>query len=515
MKRIFVLVLIGCLLFSSCERKPDNIRSDEIQYTSNSTIESNTTVSLIAEEETLSSKSALVTEYTTSDIEVAIEQTAEIDQSDDYIIQPTEQTEETAISTDKTISEISESFDEPIENKQDHTYETKNLLSEFAVEPRRLNEDGAKRAVDFIAEKLSVCGWNVSEKEFPVYQYKDIISEPYGLRSDDSECRGKGVNIVAESPNFDAEKRTIILSAHYDTTKDNIGIIDNGSGTAFLLSAAALLSDVELSFNIRFVFFDMEEYSMYGSKYYLENMTDEERNSIIANINFDMIGGSSDSLTISTSNGIESALSIYLNELLNNKYNLSAKGMYSDSNAFMHWQIPAVTFIDESLPLEPIENKEHIDLLSDNSFNDILSDIVLIINSFDKKEFEELKNGSIETEHSDVQNFSSLTGIYNKMTSLNVSDFEMNRCYSKLYDNGISSCLCCEYLSSDGRVFTIETLSEITTDTKVNVLSGIPSFEDCKAAASGDAILIDPMINYKVKGELSDEELKTIWSFLR
>ncbi len=510
MKRKFALVFMGCLLVSACKVETDSIKPDKIQYISNSTIESNSTESPVAED-AISSETDFVTEYNTSGIEVTIEQTSEIDQSDDYVIQTAEEIEKTTISTDNTISGKSEFVDEPIENTND----TMNLLSEFAVEPRRLNEVGAERARDFITDRLSAYGWSVFEKEFPVYQYKDIISEPYSLRGDNSERRGNGVNIVAELPNYDEEKSTIILSAHYDTAKDNIGIIDNGSGTVLLLSAAELLSNVELNFNLRLVFFDMEEYSMYGSKYYLENMTEEERNSIVANINFDMIGGSSDSLAISTSNGIESALSIYFNELLNNKYNLSAKGMCSDSNAFMHWQIPAVTFIDESLPLEPVENKEHIDLLSDNAFNDILSDIVLIINSFDEKKFEELKNGSIETEHNDVHNFSSLTGIYDKMTLLNVPGFELNRCYSRLYDNGISSCLCCEYLSNDGRMFIIETLSEITTDTKVNVLSGIPSFEDCKAAASGDTILIDKMLNYKIKGDLSDEELRIIWAYLR
>ncbi|MBQ8613298.1 MAG: hypothetical protein IJ416_03695 [Ruminiclostridium sp.] len=60
----------------------------------------------------------------------------------------------------------------------------------------------------------------------------------------------------------------------------------------------------------------------------------------------------------------------------------------------MYHQIPAITFIDESLPLEPAEEKENIELLSDEAFNSVLSDIVLIINNFDEEEFRETKPAS-------------------------------------------------------------------------------------------------------------------------
>ena len=103
----------------------------------------------------------------------------------------------------------------PITKNKD--YEVVNLLSEFAVEPRRLNEEGAKRAADFISDKLDSYGWIVSKEEFPVYRYTDVISEPYNLGGD-SEIMGTGVNVIADMPRYDENKRTLILSAHYDTT---------------------------------------------------------------------------------------------------------------------------------------------------------------------------------------------------------------------------------------------------------------------------------------------------------
>ncbi len=408
---------------------------------------------------------------------------------------------------------IEKSVEKNINIKKNKDYDVVKLLSKFACEPRRLGEDGERNAAKFIINKLTVCGWQAREEKFPVYRYKDVISEPYTLKTDGAEFMGNGINVVAELPNYDNEKGTIILSAHYDTTKDNIGIIDNGSGTTFLLTAAEMLSKAELDFNIRLVFFDMEEYSMYGSKYYLANMTDKQRGSIIANINFDMLGGNPESLKIATSNGLESALEIYLNDICGNKYDLSAKGMHSDSNGFMHWQIPAVTFIDESLPLDLIESEEHINFLSNKAFNNILSDLTLIINNFDVKEFEKIKYIGIETEYND-KSVNAFSDVYRKMTSLNISDFKLNRCYSKVYYNGISAYLCCEYICGDGRKFVVKTISEIKEDDSFNALDGIPTFEDCKAAAGNGEILVDEMLNYKIIGELSDDELKAIWNYL-
>ena len=98
-------------------------------------------------------------------------------------------------------------------------------------------------------------------------------------------------------------------------------------------------------------------------------MEQEQRSKIIANVNFDMLGGSSESLKIATSNGLESALEIYVNSLCENKFDKDFKGTNSDSGSFMHWKIPAITFIDTSLPHELVENEKNIDLLSDEAFN--------------------------------------------------------------------------------------------------------------------------------------------------
>lgn len=383
----------------------------------------------------------------------------------------------------------------------------KKLLSEFAVESRQLSESGRDNAAEFIVNKLQSSGWNVTQEKFPVYRYKDIFSEPYNI-SENGDSVGTGNNIIAELPNFDRNKPTLILSAHYDTTKDNVGIIDNGSGTAFLLSSGEWLSDFDRDFNLRLVFFDVEESRMYGSKYYLEQLSDEERSKIIADINFDVIGGNH--LSVGTVNGFENALSIYLERLAKVESDLSDKGSSSDSDPFMHWQIPAVTYIDLSLPVDPCENSSYIDHVSDESFETLASQLADIINGFDIDEFTAMKNSQIKTDY----NGKNIDNIYKAMANISIKGFKTDKLYTAVYENGISSCFCCDYASEDGRSFTIQSLSEVGNE-DFSPLTGIPSFEDCINQATNGELLVDKYVQYSIIGNLSNSELMDVWSQLR
>lgn len=383
----------------------------------------------------------------------------------------------------------------------------KKLLSEFAVESRQISESGRDNAAKFIVNKLQSSGWNVTQEEFPVYRYKDIFSEPYNI-SENGDPVGTGNNIIAELPNFDRNKPTLILSAHYDTTKDNVGIIDNGSGTAFLLSSGEWLSDFDRDFNLRLIFFDVEESRMYGSKYYLEQLSDEERSKIIADINFDVIGGNH--LSVGTVNGFENALSIYLERLAKVESDLSDKGSSSDSDPFMHWQIPAVTYIDLSLPIDPCENSSYIDHVSDESFETLASRLADIINGFDIDEFTAMKNSQIKTDY----NGKNIDNIYKAMANISIKGFRTDKLYTAVYENGISSCFCCDYASEDGRSFTIRSLSEVGNE-DFSPLTGIPSFEDCINQATNGELLVDKYVQYSIIGNLSNDELMDVWSQMR
>ena len=61
----------------------------------------------------------------------------------------------------------------------------------------------------------------------------------------------------------------------------------------------------------------------------------------------------------------------------------------------------------------------------------------------------------------------------------------------------------------------IETLSEIIYNEKKKVLNGILTFEDCKATVTNDELLFDEIVNYRIIGDLNDDELKIIWEYMR
>ena len=385
--------------------------------------------------------------------------------------------------------------------------EVKRLLSDFAVESRRVGEAGRDNATKFISDKLKSDGWYVTQQEFPVFRYKDVFSEPYNI-GENGEPVGTGINIIAELPDFDSSKPTLILSAHYDTTKENIGIIDNGSGTAFLLSAGKWISKFNGEYNLRLIFFDVEESRMYGSKYYLENLSLEEHSGIIADINFDMLGGNH--LSIGTVNGFESALSIYLEQLTGYEYELSDKGSSSDSDPFMYWQIPALTFIDSDLPADPCEDVSYLDYVSDESFDSLALQLADIINGFDIAEF-------CCKKQSDCNGISMKKIREKDIVKWQVCRSKRSDLQSRIlsfYENGISSCYCCDYISEDGRSFSIQSLSEVGNE-DIAPLNGIPYFEDCIDEASDEELLVDKYIQYKIVGELSDNELMDVWSQMR
>lgn len=100
------------------------------------------------------------------------------------------------------------------------------------------------------------------------------------------------------------------------------------------------------------------------------------------------------------------------------------------------------------------------------------------------------------------------------MASLSVKAFRLTKSYTVVYENGISSCYCCDYILEDGRSFSIQSLSEVGSE-DFAPLNGIPYFEDCIDEASDEELLVDKYIQYKIVGELSDNELMDVWSQMR
>ena len=97
-------------------------------------------------------------------------------------------------------------------------------------------------------------------------------------------------NVVADLENDIEDDETLIIGAHYDTTPNSSGANDNGSGVAAALVVAEELSDDELPFDLRFVFFGSEEIGLNGSFAYVGGLGEGESENILAMINLDVVG---------------------------------------------------------------------------------------------------------------------------------------------------------------------------------------------------------------------------------
>ena len=100
---------------------------------------------------------------------------------------------------------------------------------------------------------------------------------------------GPSRNVIAELQNDVYDDPVVLIGAHYDTTPWTAGANDNGSGVATAWVLAQELSDDELPFDLRFVFFGSEETGLHGSNHYVEELTPYELGRIEAMINLDVV----------------------------------------------------------------------------------------------------------------------------------------------------------------------------------------------------------------------------------
>ena len=82
----------------------------------------------------------------------------------------------------------------------------------------------------------------------------------------------------------------VILGAHYDSIPESPGANDNGSGTAVLLTLAQELAKMDLPIELRFIAFGAEELGLFGSSHYVGTLSENERNRVVAMLNFDALG---------------------------------------------------------------------------------------------------------------------------------------------------------------------------------------------------------------------------------
>ncbi|HWQ12266.1 MAG TPA: M28 family peptidase [Roseiflexaceae bacterium] len=98
-------------------------------------------------------------------------------------------------------------------------------------------------------------------------------------------------NVIAETPGGDPN-RVIVIGAHLDSVTRGPGINDNGSGSATILEIAEVFAAQgrEARNKLRFMWYGAEEFGLIGSTFYVNSLSQAERDQIELMLNFDMIG---------------------------------------------------------------------------------------------------------------------------------------------------------------------------------------------------------------------------------
>jgi Zn-dependent M28 family amino/carboxypeptidase len=96
-------------------------------------------------------------------------------------------------------------------------------------------------------------------------------------------------NVLAELPGKNQDN-VVMSGAHLDSVNAGPGINDNGSGSAALIEIAENLSKVKPQNTMRFAWWGAEESGLVGSTYYVNTLSQSERDRIALYLNYDMIG---------------------------------------------------------------------------------------------------------------------------------------------------------------------------------------------------------------------------------
>ncbi|GAB4533139.1 MAG: hypothetical protein Kow0063_14660 [Anaerolineae bacterium] len=107
------------------------------------------------------------------------------------------------------------------------------------------------------------------------------------LRIQSRSGPGHTCNVVARKEG--ESQARIVLCAHYDTTIDTPGALDNAAGVAALLALAQVLSQRQLTHGLEWIVFSGHEYLPLGDDEYLRRCGDGLEGIIVA-INFDAVG---------------------------------------------------------------------------------------------------------------------------------------------------------------------------------------------------------------------------------
>ncbi len=235
------------------------------------------------------------------------------------------------------------------ENRMMQTIEKLTL----AIRPIGSKEE--KAACADLKSELETYGYQTQVQEFPyVVQSVKLNNTPFveGKFWDFNIGQPDGISqnlIAVKKPAIPDSKNIIIVSAHYDSTVHTTGAIDNASGVAALMEVARKIAEFPSNIEVRFLLCGGEENYLYGSRYYVNSLSDDERRRIIAAINLDCVGEKgSIPAALGTNNGKENAACKLFAD-----YDMQIeRGLMSDYYSFVKADIPALTIAQYPVMVE-------------------------------------------------------------------------------------------------------------------------------------------------------------------
>ena len=203
-----------------------------------------------------------------------------------------------ALSVTAPIQTMAESVAQSDVEIQPSEQNIEQIIDEITSEPHPINSDAIQNVKEYIIKYFSDLGYD--EIECQKFEYNDENNENAIRRSSQADVflaptaenatvDGTGENIIVTKKSSTDTTKNLIISAHYDSAEDSVGANDNGSGVATVLELARILKDTEMSYNVKFILFSGEEKYMLGSRWYVGNLSEDERKQIIGVINIDTI----------------------------------------------------------------------------------------------------------------------------------------------------------------------------------------------------------------------------------
>lgn len=216
---------------------------------------------------------------------------------------------------------------------------------------------------------------DMAVKSFEIHDSTPLMDEDAQNVFDGGEKSNSSQNI--EITKKGESEKTIIVGAHYDSAGTH-GVDDNGSGVSVALENALRMINIPTYYTIKYVFFGSEETGMYGSREYVESLSEKERNNIVLMINIDSVlagdylylygGKVNDNGTVDNTEAVlkaygiaqELGLSIQLPPDGNNDYPYPTGQKRSDHAPFNNINIPYIYFEannwEKGTPIETEKN---------------------------------------------------------------------------------------------------------------------------------------------------------------